>query len=238
MDAIKNVGHVMMKKIKNCFHSTQDAVSSTAYVVKDTASDMIPDSVVDTTHKVHEFARHSIHKTQQVVNNATEIVNDSVDAVKDSAHLVGEKAQIAFEVTKDMTADIAKVIPEKLMNAVGFSIDDMQKAFQCIRPMMDTLEKISHDHHDPKIFELLKNDPCVGVVHDFYYRCIDPSILLVTMVPHVGTAVSNTCRLIETLHGRINSVLAEEKKPKSSCMGGPHNTIPTINETQHTNHNH
>jgi hypothetical protein len=143
------------------------------------------------------------------------------------------KTKAALTKIKDLPTDLATKLTDKTLQQIGFSMDGIIEAFECVGPIVDLLEKVSRDPHDQQTHKILKDNRCRGVIKEFAYKCINPKILIAMAIPGVGVAISSACQTIQHLKEKLDDVVKEdvsiyEKKgqepescPKEHGSGAP-----------------
>lgn len=134
---------------------------------------------------------------------------------KKPTETVKESLKKGIEKTEeiaDIAAELSKKFTRKTLKGTGLSLNEMYEAVACVGPVLDMLQKLSENPHDPNAYEQLKHNPCRGRIKEFAYKCINPKILLATAIPYIGVAVSRACDIVEKADDKINKAYEESKQ--------------------------
>lgn len=160
--------------------------------------------------EAREDSQEEICATEKEAPTVKEAVGNALEKTKEAVGEGIQKTKDALVKTKDLTKEAIGNIAEKTLQQVGFSMVEMNEAFECAGPIIDLLEKVSRNPHDPQTLEALKGNRCRGVIKEFAFKCINPKILLAMAVPGVGVAISSVCQTLQRLKERLDEAVKED----------------------------
>lgn len=153
--------------------------------------------------KAGEAVDEGVQKTKKAVGEG---IHKTKEALEAGAH----KTKDALVKAKDVTREVAGNVADKALEQVGFSMTEMNEAFECVGPIIDLLEKVSRNPHDKQTLEALKENRCRGLIQEFAFKCINPKILLAMAIPGIGVAISSACQTIQRLKERLDDAVKED----------------------------
>lgn len=150
-----------------------------------------------------------------ITRSRGELHVERIGLVENPKETIEKGLEKGLEKTKEAvksTADFTKRFTNSQLRKLGFSADEMYEAVACVGPILDMLQKISENPHDYSAYERLKHDRCRGLIKEFSFKCVNPTILTATAIPHLGVAISKGCAIVEKAEDRINKAFEESQK--------------------------